>query len=248
MLPAGSIDVAFAIRGYDERVDRDIHWRAHSHPVHELLWNERGATTATIGSRTWTITPTVGLWVPAGTVHSGWAAAGTWYRAAFFGPRSGASLADRPVAVEVTPLLRLLLERLGDAELDERSRAVTETMVLDVLRPSEHELLVHLPDALLLRPIIDAVTADPAAPRTLNEWAVQLGVSPRTVTRAFRAETGSGFSGWVTAVRAQRAAVLLASGLDIEDVAAEVGYRSVSAFGAAFRRVTGWTPGAFRTV
>jgi AraC-like DNA-binding protein len=47
--------------------------------------------------------------------------------------------------------------------------------------------------------------------------------------------------------RAQRAVVLIAQGEDLEDVASAVGFRSVSAFGTAFRRVTGMTPGAFRS-
>ncbi|MEU1213070.1 AraC family transcriptional regulator [Streptomyces sp. NPDC005791] len=243
---AGAVRSSFVIHGYEETVAHDTSWNAHAHPWDELLWNERGASMAVVGARAWTITPTLGLWMPAGTMHSASAVAGTWYRATFFGSATTPSLSDVPVAVEITPLLRLLLERLGDATLGPGSQAATEAMVLDVLTPSSRELLVHAPTSPLLRPIADAVRDNPGDQRTLSQWAAELGVSARTVTRAFNTETGTSFARWVAGVRAQHAVGLLTRGWEVEVVAEEVGYRSVSAFGAAFRRTTGLTPGAFR--
>ena len=182
MFAAGAVDVPFVIKGMDELVSRDTVWEAHAHPTHELLWNQRGASSATTGTRIWTITPTLGLWV------------------------------------------------------------------LDVLAPSPHELFVQLPRGDLLRPIADALTENPADPRSLADWAGHLGVSPRTVTRAFRAETGLSFARWQAVLRAQRAVLLLARGASVEHTAESVGYRSASAFGVAFRRTTGRTPGQFRPV
>ena len=243
---ADAVEVPFVISGMDEQVHRDTRWEEHSHPTHELLWNEHGASTISVGSRTWTITPTLGLWIPAGVLHSGSAPAGTWYRAAQFGVRTAPPLAAEPVAVEITPLLGLLLDRLTRERLGEASRALTEAMVLDVLAPSARGLLVQVPASALLAPIVEAVLEDPADPRSLGDWAAELGTSTRTLTRAFRAETGLGFQRWASTVRTQRAMALLARGIGLDEVAERVGYRSVSAFGAAFRRTTGLTPGVFR--
>ncbi len=237
----------FVVLGSTEVIPRDTFWEEHSHPTHELLWNHRGASSATVGARVWTITPTVGLWIPAGTRHSGWTPAGTWHRAAQFGVHAVPPLAERPVAVEVTPLLRLLLDRLDTEGLGAQERARTEAMVLDLLAPAEHQLLLHMPEAPLLAPIVEAVRADPADTTTLARWAVRLGVSTRTITRAFRSETGLGFSQWLATARVQHAIALLALGEEIEEVAERVGYHSASAFGVAFRRVTGMSPGRFRT-
>jgi len=236
----------YSILSWSEDFDRDTVWSEHSHPFHELLWNERGASTAVVGTRVWTITPMLGMWMPAGTLHSGSATAGTRCRANFFGFGTMTSISDTPVGVEITPLLRLLLERLADAELPAGSRAVTEAMVFDVLAPSPRELLVQMPTSDLLRPIAEAVREDPGDQRTLEQWAARLGVSPRTLSRAFNAETGTGFARWVAAVRAQHAVELLTRGWEVDAVAEKVGYRSASAFGAAFRRTTGLTPGVFR--
>ncbi|WP_225878619.1 helix-turn-helix transcriptional regulator [Spongiactinospora rosea] len=247
VVAAGPAEMPHPILGWGETFDHDITWTAHSHPWHELLWNERGASTAVVGSRVWTVTSALGLWMPAGTLHSGSAVAGTRCRAGFFGYDTTTSISATPVGVEITPLLRLLLERLADAELPAASRALTEAMVLDVLTPSPRELLLRMPTSGLLRPIAETVRDDPSDPRTLADWAARLGVSVRTISRAFNAETGTSFARWVAAARAQHAVGLLAQGRALEAVAEEVGYRSASAFGAAFRRTTGLTPGAFRT-
>ncbi|MFG3257512.1 helix-turn-helix domain-containing protein [Streptomyces sp. NPDC048172] len=247
VVAAGAVDTPFGIVGYEEVVACDTTWGEHSHAFHELLWNERGASTAVVGARVWTITPSLGLWMPAGTLHSASAVAGTWLRAGFFGFHTTPFLSDVPVTVEITPLLRLLLERLGEPELSPASRTTTEAMVLDALEPSPRELLVQAPTSAFLRPIAEALREHPGDQRTLADWAAELGVSTRTVTRAFNAETGTSFARWVASVRAQHAVALLTRGWDVEAVAEQVGYRSASAFGAAFRRTTGLTPGTFRT-
>ncbi|MDX2355946.1 AraC family transcriptional regulator [Dietzia sp. PP-33] len=239
---AGAAVMPFVITGMDELVSRDTEWEPHSHPTHELLWNRSGASTASIGSRTWTITPSVGLWIPAGVLHSATAPAGTWYRTAHVDVRTTSTVPAEPVAVEVTPLLTLLLERLVDHTLHSRSRELTEQMVFDLLEPSPLALLVHKPTSELLRPIVAALESRPGDDRSLTDWAARLGVSERTVTRAFRAETGLSFGAWQAALRAQHAALLLGGEMAVDEVAARVGYSSASAFGAAFRRTTGLTP------
>lgn len=245
MYAVDDLEVPLVIAGMDARLERDTLWEEHSHPTHELLWNARGASTVTIGARTWTVTPAHGVWIPAGVPHAAAARAGTWYCTAHFGPSRVPAIAADPVGVRVTPLLRLLLERLGDRALPASSRSLAEAMVIDVLEPSPHALLVDSPASELLRPIVAALRADPADPRTLESWSTTLGVSSRTLTRAFCAETGVGFARWVARVRAHHALGLIAAGARLEDVAEATGYGSVSAFGAAFRRETGLTPGAF---
>lgn len=248
MYDAGAIPVSFVIRDNTEVIDRDTHWETHSHPTHELLWNARGTATATIGDRTWTITPNNGLWIPAGIPHSGQTPAGTWQRAALFSIDAVPSISDHPVAVEVIALLRLLLDRLGEDGLDDASRARTEATIVDILEPAAHELLLRLPHSSLLAPIAARHRDDPADTTSLGDWAQQLGVSTRTITRAFEAETGLGFSRWTATARAQHAIGRLAAGDTIDEVAASVGYRSTTAFGTAFRRVTGMSPGRFRAL
>ncbi|WP_460999826.1 AraC family transcriptional regulator [Streptomonospora sediminis] len=244
---AGEIEVPFAVASRTERLPSDTYWEEHSHPTHELLWNQQGASSARIGSRVWTITPAVGLWIPAGVRHSGWTPAGVLHRAAQFAIDAVPPLADRPVAVELTPLLRLLLDRLDTGTLASAARSRTEAMVLDLLAPAQQQLTLQIPESPLLAPICAAVRDDPADTTTLAVWAARLGVSTRTITRAFQAETGLGFNQWLATARMQHAVSMLARGERLDEVAVRVGYHSASSFGAAFRRITGISPGRFRS-
>ena len=72
-------------------------------------------------------------------------------------------------------------------------------------------------------------------------------MSRATFIRRFQAATGMTFGQFVTRARLMTAADLLAgSDLGVAAVAAEVGYRSESAFTRAFRSETGQTPARFR--
>lgn len=243
---AGEIDVPVRIFGHDERLRRETFWSEHSHPTHELIWPENGTGLVAIGPRTWTITASIGMWVPAGMLHSGQVSAGARLRTAHFVVDTQ-GLTSRPASVAITPLLRLLLERLIVEGLTPESHRITEAMILDVITPAADELLLHVPQNPLLAPVVRAARDNPADIGTLESWAGRLGVSSRTVTRAFESETGLSFSRWVATARAQRAVALLGGGHDIDDVARHVGFRSTSAFTTAFRRLTGTTPGRYRS-
>jgi AraC-like DNA-binding protein len=247
MYGAGELTFPVLAFGNDEFFERDTHWEAHSHPTHELLWNETGAGTAFIGRRTWTVTGRVALWIPAGMPHTGRTPAGSRQRAVHFSSETPA-LAPGPVAVELSPLLRLLLVRLIDEDLCDTSHRLTEQMVLDVITPSTRELVLQMPTSPLIMPIVEVIRQNPADQTTLSAWARRLGVSTRTVTRTFEAETGLGFSRWVATARAQYAVALLGHDLSVAEVAQCVGYCSASSFTTAFRRITGMTPGQFREI
>lgn len=242
---AGQVCLPMQILGSAETMEHETYWSEHSHPTHELLWRDDGVGTVTIGTRTWTITPPLGMWIPAGIPHSGWTPAGVVVKAAQFDVDEP-PLGNAPTTVSIHPLLRLLLSRLQTLEPRTDSYALTEAMILDVLSPAEHEVLVHRPTAELLTPIVETVFNDPSDPTTLQEWATRLGASPRTITRAFTAETGLGFNRWVTTARIHCAITLIGLGCEIPDAAADVGYASASAFTTACRRITGTTPANLR--
>ncbi|MFE7169918.1 cupin domain-containing protein [Streptomyces sp. NPDC057616] len=98
-----------------------------------------------------------------------------------------------------------------------------------------------------LQAVVNAVVHDPDHPWTLAALATVAGVSRATLVRRFSAATGVGVAEFLTRTRMTVAADLLTTterGLD--DIAASVGYRSASAFGRAFRTVTGTTPARLR--
>lgn len=151
--------------------------------------------------------------------------------------------------VPVSPLLRELslqavrLHTLNRQTPPERHR-------MDVLL----DQLAVLPQAPFDLPTprdprgISAATAIRNAPDQrlrLAELARGPGTSPRTLERLFRAETGLVLDVWAQRARLLHALQLLAAGASVTRASLEIGYASLSAFGAAFRRVFGTTPGRY---
>lgn len=234
------------IFGELDQSSEEIRWPDHFHPAHELLWAQGGAITVLVGRRLWTIAGSHGLWLPAGAIYSGTVPGGVVSRATFFDPGHAPSLSDEPVSVEITPLLGQLLEHIRTQDLDEGERFRAEGVVMDLLKPVPQQVILHMPSHELIAAAAEEILTDPSVPHGLDTWAERLGVSSRTLTRLFRAETGMGFRGWVTTARVKCSIEALAEGASVAEAGRSVGYATTSAFGVAFRRVTGLTPGVFR--
>ncbi|WP_239476041.1 AraC family transcriptional regulator [Streptomyces sp. CS090A] len=243
-VPAGAV-APFVILSESHVSGVPTEWEPHTHPLHELVWVRGGTLMSRVADQVFTVSEGQGLWMPAGVVHGGRLTAGVEFYDAFFAPERTPVAFDGPTAVEMTPLLESLLTHLARTDLDAAARARAESVVFDVLLPSEHPFALRLPGDARIDTIAEALLEDPADSRSLEEWARELGTSDRTVTRAFRHSTGLSFSQWRQTLRVHRALALLAEGWDVQSVGEELGYAQTSTFIAAFRRVLGTTPGAF---
>lgn len=248
--PAGS---TIAVESHSVAVATE--WEPHVHTAHELVWVRHGTLTARVGAQVFTVSEGFGLWLPAGQVHAGRLTAGVELYDAFFAPGQNPPGQTPPgqtppgldttTVVAMVPVLQALLVHLARLDLDPAARARAEAVVLDVLEPSDRQLAVRLPADDRVDTIVEALLADPADERSLDEWARSSGTSARTITRVFRARTGLSFAQWRQAVRVHRSLELLGAGLAVQDVADELGYAHPGTFIDAFRRVMGTTPGVF---
>ncbi|MFD7707843.1 helix-turn-helix domain-containing protein [Streptomyces sp. NPDC059786] len=243
--PAEQMTAPFAIIAGLQIPRVPTEWAPHSHALHELVWVRGGTLTSRVEDRIFTVSEGYGLWMPAGVVHGGRATAGACFHEAFFAPDRAPFAFEEPRAIAMTPLLESLLTYLSRTDLDAAARARAESVVFDVVEPSEHRFALQLPGDPRIDAIAEALLDDPADGRSLEEWAQWLGISDRTVTRAFRHATGLSFAQWRQVLRVHRALALLADGLDVTAVSETLGYAQPSTFIASFRRVMGTTPGAF---
>ncbi|GAA2258613.1 helix-turn-helix transcriptional regulator [Streptomyces amakusaensis] len=234
-----------AILAASRIVPAPTEWSAHAHPLHELVWVRGGTLTSRVGDRVYTVVGGYGLWMPAGMVHEGRSTAGAEFFSAFFAPEHMPFAFTRPMAITMTTLLESLLTHLSAADLDVEARARAESVVFDVIRPSERQFALRLPGDPRIDAIAEALLDNPSDGRSLEEWARLLGTSDRTITRAFRQATGLPFAQWRQMLRVHRALMLLAEGIDVATVSEVLGYAQPSSFIVAFRRVMGTTPGAF---
>jgi len=228
-----------------EGVTAPLEWEPHAHEYHELVWITGGTLTTRVGDRVFTVSEGAALWLPAGQVHSGRLTAGSEFFDAFFEPERTPVRFDEPTAIVLSPVLASLLEYLQRTDLDAGARARAEAVVFDVLETSERPLVLRVPGDPRIDPIAEALLADPADGRGLEEWSRALGVSERTITRAFRSTTGLSFVQWKQSLRVHLALSLLAEGNDVQTTSELLGYAQSSTFIEAFRRVMGTTPGAY---
>jgi AraC-like DNA-binding protein len=96
-------------------------------------------------------------------------------------------------------------------------------------------------------PVLQRVHEAPEKPWTLESLARASGMSRSVFAARFKELVGEAPLKYLTQWRMHRASELVASGTEsMGAIAQAVGYETESAFGKAFRRYVGETPGAFR--
>jgi AraC-like DNA-binding protein len=92
----------------------------------------------------------------------------------------------------------------------------------------------------------DLLTGRLADPPSLDDLALAAGMSPFTLVRAFRTETGLPPHAYLNQVRVRLARRLLDEGMAPAEVAAEVGFADQAHLTRHFKRVVGVPPGAYQ--
>jgi AraC-like DNA-binding protein len=117
----------------------------------------------------------------------------------------------------------------------------------------EHELAAAAPVEPLRLPmprdpaaraVAARILADPGEPGGVDTLCLRCGAARRTVERRFSEETGLGVARWRRRARLAAALEALARGDPPSRVATEIGYATVSAFGAMVKAELGRPPGS----
>jgi AraC-like DNA-binding protein/quercetin dioxygenase-like cupin family protein len=222
----------------------------HHHRRDQLLYAASGIMRIRTEREAWIVPPDRAVYIPARTAHSVSMRGAVEMRTLYIVPGSAPDLPSVPVAIQVTDLLRALIMALIEEPLhyDEAGRggAVAGLIHSEIARADRLSLVVPMPADGRLGRMCLALLADPADARTLDQWAELAGASPRTLARLFRDEVGLSFSAWRQRVRFHNALEALVKGEPLVRVAARNGYRSPSAFSAAFRKAMGAAPSSLR--
>ena len=127
-------------------------------------------------------------------------------------------------------------------------------LLLDLLRrctPSPSGRMSTLARAGLApwqyRRVVDYMDEHLSKDVSLEELGALVALAPTFSSRAFHVTVGQPPHRWLIERRMKRAQALMAArAMGLTDIAVEVGYSGLSAFGAAFRWVTGMTPSEWR--
>lgn len=249
------------------RLDKDsrIELYPHSHITGQIFVIEQGLIRTTaihpamavdMAGQTiqphgnWCLMPGQIGWMPPHVVHA----------AVVHGPVRGFGLHLPPdLCTPLSKAARIMAQTALTAALLDRISGWTPGPVTD---PSRQRMLQVLLDELPNAPALPNGLPLPQDPRLLRfaqsllatpddktplaDWAARLAMTERTLSRRFIAETGMPCGQWRQQARLFKALELLADGQPVLTVALSVGYDSLSAFGAAFRRQFGQSPARFR--
>ena len=222
----------------------------HHHARDQLVYAVSGVMRVRTVSEAWIVPPDRAVYLPAQTVHSIGIRGQVEMRTLYIARRASDDLPDAPTVLEVLPLLRELVLALIEEPViyDEQGRggAVALLILSEIAKARRLSLVIPMPrDPRLLR-LCNALLADPASRLTLESWVDTAGASSRTLARLFESELGLSFAAWRQRVRFHNALEAIVAGEPISRVAERNGYRSSSAFSAAFRKAMGHAPSSLR--
>ncbi|MGL4288090.1 MAG: AraC family transcriptional regulator [Phreatobacter sp.] len=218
----------------------------HSHRRAQFLHGLSGVMTVITEAGSWAVPPQHALWIPPGVVHQSRCWGHVQLRTLYVEPEAAANLPQTCRLLEVSPLLRALINEAVtlpvEYDLDGRDGQVVALMLAEIGRMPALPLSAPMPRDRRLARICEAILRDPSNDQDLEHWARVGGLGRRTLTRLFRQETEMSFAEWRQQVRLMEALTRLTSGEPVTNVALDLGYDSPSAFSAMFRRIMGISP------
>ena len=221
----------------------------HAHRSDQLIYATRGVMEVSVGQSFWLLPPQFAIWIPARTTHRIRMPGPVSMRTLYLRPGLARRLPSVCTVLHVAPLLReLIVEAVRTGQLRVRNAlhcAMRDLLLSQLLNASHVPMSVTLPKDRRALAVAEAQIAKLGVSSSLPNLCASVGVSVRTVERAFRKEVGMNFETWRRQVRLMKGIELLVGGCQVKEAAFEVGYRQPSAFVEMFRRTLGTTPKAW---
>ena len=218
----------------------------HAHERDQLLYATSGIMRLRTDQDAWIVPRDGAVYIPAGVNHSIGMHGAVDMRTLYIDADLNFARSQVLCVVAVSELLRELILALSEEPVlydqDGRGGLIARLIALEIGRAQALAVNVPLPkDARLLR-ICAELLANPADRRTLDAWSEIAGASARTLARLFKNDPGMSFNQWRQRIRFHNALEALSRGVSVAHIAQEHGYRSASAFSAAFGKVMGAPP------
>ena len=218
----------------------------HSHRRDQLIYAVSGLMRVHTARDAWIVPPDRAVYLPARMTHSISMRGPVEMRTLYIARDAAPGLPAGATVMAVSRLLRELVLALIDEPLlyDRAGRggAIVALIVSEISRAQRLPLVIPMPHDPRLRRVCAQLIANPSDLRTLDGWSQIAGASPRTLARLFDSELGLTFTAWRQRVRFHNALEAIARDEPVERIARLNGYRSPSAFAAAFRSVMGHPP------
>jgi AraC-like DNA-binding protein/quercetin dioxygenase-like cupin family protein len=221
----------------------------HRHERGQLIYAVEGVMRITTAQGVWAVPSLRALWVPAGIDHQVDMVGPVSMRTLYVAPGAARALWPECCVIEVSGLLRELILALVDLPieypLNGRAGQIAALTLAELAEARVLPIHIPWPSDRRLQAVCRAILAQPGLERTVHEWGDEVGASGRTLIRLFQSELGLNYRQWVQQVRLAEAVGRLSLGQPVARIAADLGYRSPSAFAAMFKRAMGSAPNAY---
>ncbi|MDR0243536.1 MAG: helix-turn-helix transcriptional regulator [Burkholderia sp.] len=223
----------------------------HAHGRGQFAFASRGTISVSTPHGRWLVPPQRACWVPAGVRHEMTMTGPVTMLNTFVSgdAAQAAGLPGQCGVYGVSPLLRQLIDDAIDLpamyDVGGRAGKLMDLLVAEIATMPRLSLHAPLPADARLAKVCRHLFASPSIAADLDQVAADAGVSRRTFTRQFRAQTGVSFAAWRQQVCMLAAIARLTDGQPVTRVALDLGYASASAFTSAFRRILGDTPSRY---
>lgn len=224
----------------------------HVHDRAQLLFATHGLMEVTTPTGRWLVPPQRAVWLPACVPHSILMLTEVEMRTLYIEstwiqPHVQAPNLHHEFVVCVGPLLRGLVLTLFNGEAHpERVELAAKLVLFELVETPDSTTFIPMPSDVRARRIAELAIKDPRGLRSIDDLAHEVGLSQRTATRLFSAETQLTFKKWRQRARMMAAINELSrEGARIKQVAAQLGFSSTASFTASFHEIIGVTPGHF---
>ncbi len=222
----------------------------HQHDWHQLLYAVSGVLVVDLIGERYFIPPEQAIWLPRGCQHSVFTEYGADLKSLYLDPGYQGMASEKAAVLQVSPLFRELI--LTAAEFDVEypvlgyENDLVQLLLQALSRLERNDRYLPWPVSDDLITLCTRLYQQSDSSETSVQLADGLAVSPRTLDRRFRRETGMSLKQWRLQLRLMQAIQLLNTGQSITAIALELGYSSPSPFIYMFREQFGVSPAQYR--
>ncbi|WP_077927229.1 AraC family transcriptional regulator [Wohlfahrtiimonas populi] len=218
----------------------------HQHQRAQFLYSIRGMMEVSTDHGRWLVFPDSGVWIPPQTLHSvRMLNAST--RSLYISPEL--SLRNQCEVVKVSKLMHSLLIAATDIprlyESQGRDATLLQLLMYEIQKAEALPFHIPLPQDSTLLALCQNFIQSPNIHESLEKWASLSHKSTRTFSRFFQKETGMTFSQWRQHICLLYALTELTKQQSITNIALSLGYESISAFSAMFKKSLNYSPSEF---
>lgn len=190
------------------------------------------------------------IWIPANVPHTVKTSHQNGYTCLYISGLFLSNSPEYPCLILQTAIIKALFEdftqRRTSKIVDKWDTCQAEILVNRITQAERHDSYLPNSKDFLLSKILRTISINPGDSTTLKEWATILNSSERNLARLFQRYLGLSFTKWRNRARLLKAIKLLKDDCPSNEMAIELGYSTLPAFRATFRKLLGITPEHYR--